>query len=417
MKKRISAAALAAALIFCLAVTALAVNGKVLFGDEGNRENVSFSGFSTLLDVSRQAPGAAKGDAGGEAVQYFRSYAFVEQGKDTLRWKEIKSGDLTIELRWDISKIVRKPGKLILSSASAGDNPAKTVADCENAAAESKTGYAVFTVTGAAPDPAPVGKERITYADGSAYIDIGAGNEWSKDGYNWRSAGGNGPGGEDAAERWCSVALSAGRQTVYVRGRAETDDPDGITIPSLKSVKVSVPAIPKAPKVYVYLSQGLLSARAGMEISNDGKTWAKMTGNTLPLGAVTELPASGAGGRVNIDLNDGQDVCIRNPAGGGKPPSDTFETRIKLRDAGKVGAEHFAAAPNRVLLVDSSVVIEAFIENKWKKVKKISEASIPASGLRVRRAGAKDRLPGPEGLLTLVFRGEVRAIAVTGGES
>jgi hypothetical protein len=348
------------------------------------------------------------------AGRYFKSYAFAEQGKPSLQWREIKAEDLTIGLQWDISKIIRKPGKLILSSAEAGDNTAGSVSDCENAGEDSGTGYAVYTITSIAPNPASIGRDMIVYRDTDAYIDIGAGNEWSKDGFLWHPADANGPDGEDSAEKWCRTALSTVRQTIYVRGAGQADDADRIVLPSLRSVRVNIPAMPRAPKVNIYLAQGFLSVRGGMEISNDGKTWARMTANTMLLGAAAELPASIPGnGAVLIDLNDGQDIYIRRMADNGRPPSDAFEARIKLRDTGRVTEEHFTAVPNMTLLVDNSVVLEAFIDGRWRKTKSIAARSIPANGLKVRSAGTRDRMHGPEAILRLDSHGESRSFTVT----
>lgn len=401
MKKLMYAVAVAVALMLSISTSLTAVRASALSGNVSNR---SISEFSILLDVSVQ-------NGNNEKTQYFKSYAFAEQGKTALKWKDIKLGELTLKLQWDVSKIVKKPGKLILSSVTATENKAASVSDCETASTDGVV-YAIYTITGIAPSPATISKDKIVYTSAGTYIDIGTGYEWSTDGYIWRSADNNGPNGVDAAEKWCSVALSTEKQTVYVRGKAKTNEASNITLPSSKSVKVAVAAMPKAPKVNIYLSKGFLSTRAGMEISNDGKTWGKMTETTLPLGAVTDLPASAGSGTVKIDLNNNQDVYVRTPAGNGKPPSDTFETRLKFKDAGNVSAEYFIAAPNAKIRVDTSVAIEAFLDGKWKKIKEIDASSIPASGLKVRRT-AKDRLPGLESILKLVSYGEVKEVTIS----
>lgn len=363
MKKHLLAIAIAIAMTLSIPLTALAtINGQ------------SLSEFSTLLDITYS-------NGNGNSIQHYKSYAFVPEGRSTLKWNPIKSGDLTFDFKWDISKLIKKSGKLILSQLS--DNTAQNVNDCENA-----EGYAVYTITGVTPNPAKINKSKISYSETEAFVDIGNGNEWSKDGFVWSD-------GE------CSVPLSSSKQTVFVRGKADTVDADNITLPSPKSVKVTIPAMPKAPKVNIYLSQGFLSTRNGMEVSNDGKTWAKMDGNTLSIGVVTELQSSNGGGIVEIDLSNDKDVYIRVPAVNGKPPSNAFETRLNFKDAGDVSANLFTAAPNMKIKVDQSVVIEAYIGGKWKKVKSIDADSIPPEGLRVRRAGTKDRLPGNEGILKL----------------
>ena len=401
--KRLLAIVLAAALALVIAVSPAAA-GPALYGDSGRWGHINLAEFSTLLDVSDQEEGG----------QYYRSYAFAEVGKDALTWKEIRSADLTIGLEWDLSGLLKKPGRLILSSSDADGNPALSVNDCIDTVADEAVGYAMYTITGAAFNPSAIGAEKIIYNDTGAYIDIGAGNEWSKDGYTWTPASDDGPRGTDTAEKWCVLPISTARQTVYVRGQAAADTEGNITLPSLKSVKVTVPAMPKAPKVRIYPSEALLSAKAGLEISNDGETWAKMTENTLPLGAVTILPASVAGdGHIPIDLSDKQDVYVRVPAGGGKPHSDTFETHIRISNTGPVSESDFTAAPKQTILADDSVVIEVFIGGKWKKVKKFTADDIPEAGLTVRRAGTRERLPGPERILRLVSDGGYRTISVT----
>lgn len=413
MRKRICAAALAVTLALLFAVPPTVASSPPLYGDSGNKDKLNISGFSTLIDVSYQVSGRHKADPSSETVQYYKSYAVTENGKEALRWKEIKAADLTIWLEWDISKIIRKPGRLILSSAEAAKNTAKSVSECLDADADGDIGYAVYTITGAAPNPAAIPSSRIIYSNADAFIDIGADSEWSKDGHTWYPASNNGPNGEDTASKWCGVRLSSARQTIYVRGRASADDASNITLPSQKSVRVNIPAMPKAPKVRIYASQALLSARAGLEISNDGYTWALMTENTLPLGVVTNLPASGGTGTVPIDLGDKSDVYIRVPAGNGRPHSEAFETNIRISDTGAVTDEDFSVAPKQVILVDNAVVIEAFMGNKWRKVKKISASDIPETGLKVRRAGTKERLPGPERVLRLISFGGYKIISVT----
>jgi hypothetical protein len=336
--------------------------------------------FSSLLDVS----------------EGYMSYAFAEQGKTKITWKEIKSADLTIDLRWDISKIIRKTGTLVLSSADAGSNRASTLGEVEDAG-----GYAIYVITSIARNPAAIGRDKITYGGGEAFVNIGTGNEWSKDGYTWNQEG------------ECRVTVSTEKQTVYVRGKGNAEDASKITLPSVKTVRVNIPAMPKTPKVNIYPAQGFLSARAGMEISNDGEIWARMTKNTIDLGAVTRLPAAG-GGSADIDLGDGRDVYIRRAAEGGRPPSDAFTATIKLRHSGEIAEEHFTAAPGRTVLIDNAIAAEAFIGGKWKKVKSLTESDIPESGLRIRRAGAKDRMAGPESVLRLIASGGGKVISVSG---
>jgi hypothetical protein len=398
MLKRLLAVVLAVSMTFGLAVSALASGDAAISGDTEGQGDLNLNRFSTLLDITGQTPG-------GGTAQFFRSYAFVPEGKDSLRWKEIKSRSLTVELLWDISGLVRRPGKLILSSADVKDNTAKTADACENADASDSITYAVYTINAIAPNPAKIGRDKITYGNSDAFIDIGEGREWSRDKIRWRPADGNGVNGTDDAEKWCSLPLSSVRQTIFVRNAG---DPDGITMSSVKSVKVTVPAIPKAPRVNIYIGKGFLSARAGMEISNDGEVWAKMDENTVPLGAVTELPASSGSGSVQIDLNDGNDAYVRNPAGN-RPPSDSFAVGIKLRDSGEVSEEHFIPSHGKTIRTDKSVTVEAFMDGKWKKVKKFNADKIPHDGLRVRRAGTKDRMPGAESVLRL----ENRSITVS----
>lgn len=401
MKKLMYAITVAVALVLSISTPLTAVRASAFSGGLGGR---SISEFSMMLDISTQS-------GSNEKSQYFKSYAFAEQGKTALKWKDIKLSELTLGLQWDVSKIAKKPGKLILSSAAASDTKAASVSDCETAATDGVV-YSIYAITGVASSPATISKDKIVYTSSGAFVDIGTGNEWSKDGYIWRSADGDGPNGRDTTEKWCSVALSTEKQTIYVRGKAITNDASNITLASVKSVKVSVAAMPKAPKVNIYLSRGILSTRAGMEISNDGKTWGKMTETTLNLGTATDLPASAGSGTVKIDLGNNQDVYVRTPAGNGKPPSDTFETRLKFKDAGVVSAEYFVAAPNVKIKVDNSIAVEAFVDGKWKKVKEIDATSIPANGLRVRRT-AKDRLPGPEGILKVVSYGEYREVSIS----
>jgi hypothetical protein len=405
--KRIFASALAVIMALCLALSALGASGAALFGKVSGRSSLNLAEFSTLLDVTYQT-------AGGGTAQYFHSYAFADEGRDAVRWREIRPRDLTVEFLWDISGLIRRPGKLVLSSAPVRGNTAQTLADCENSDESGGITYAIYTISAIAPNPSRIGRDSITYdGDGGAFIDIGAGSEWSRDGFIWRPADNNGPYGANGTERWCHVPLSSARQTIHVRGMGDASDSGSITIPSRRPVRVTVPAIPRAPRVNIYPGQGFLSARAGMEISNDGKRWAAKTENTLPLGTVTDLPAAAGDGSVQIDLNDGQDVYIRNPAGGGRPPSEAFETRIRIVDAGEVSEEHFISAPGKTLRIDASVVIEAFTDGRWRRVRRIDADSIPDDGLRVRRAGTRDRMPGPEGVLRLTSQGGLRTVSVS----
>jgi len=116
--KRILAVMLAAVLALGFTVPAIATGGVVIFGQARSSDDLNLSGLSTLLDVTHQT-------SGGSTAQFFRSYAFVDAGKSKVKWKEIKSKNLTVELLWDISKIVRKPGKLVLSSSAVKDNTKK----------------------------------------------------------------------------------------------------------------------------------------------------------------------------------------------------------------------------------------------------------------------------------------------------
>jgi hypothetical protein len=393
--RRIFAAALTVIIALCSVLPASGTSDAVLFGSAGNTDGLNLAEFSTMLDVSYQT-------ADGGTAQYFNSYAFAEEGKTSIRWREIRDRNLTVELLWDISGLVRKPGRLILSSAPARGNTAKTAAECETDSGSIT--YAVYTISAIAPNPAKIDRDRIAYSNTEAFIDIGAGHEWSRDGFTWRPADRGGPDGEDGEARWCHVPQSNARQTIFVRGGGNAADANNITMPSRRPARVTIPAIPKAPRVNIYVGQGFLSARAGMEISNDGELWARMDENTLPLGAVTALPASAGGGSVNIDLNDGSEVYVRNPAGGGRPPSHAFAVIIMLRDAGAVSEEHFISAPGKRIRADRAVSIETFADGRWKRVRSISAESIPSDGLRVRRSGTRDRLPGPEGVLGLENR-------------
>jgi len=393
MNKRILAAALTAALFFTIVLTVMA--------DE-NENGEKSPDFSTMLSVV---------SSDGETTRQYRSYAFVENGKTDVKWKEIKASDLTLGMEWDISRLIKKPGRLILSTAAANSNTAKKVSDCVSTP-DSAVEYTIYTITKFAPNPS--GNLPITYTEDYAYVNIGAGNEWSKDGYTWNPAASEGPSGTDSTAKWCRVDLSASKQTITVRGQSSADDAGNITFPSVKTAKVAVPAIAKAPKVRIYASEAVLSAKAGLEISNDGQTWARMSSNTLPLGKVTNLPSSVAGNpSVPIDLTDKSDVYVRTPATGSKPHSDVFETHIRISHTGSVGIDDFSSAPKQQIIIDSAVTIEAMMGGKWKQIKKLTAGDIPASGLRVRRAGTKERLPGPESILTLVSQDGVRVLSLT----
>jgi hypothetical protein len=406
MCKRVFTVALAAVLAFSLALPCLARNRAAVFGDTRNSDDLNLAGFSTLLNVTGK-------DANGGVSRFFHSYAIVDAGKTAVKWREIRTRDLTVELYWDISGLIKKPGKLILSSENVSGNTVTRVSDFENAGGSDGITYAVYTITEIAPRPGRIGKNRIAYSDGEAFIDIGAGREWSRDGVKWQGASVSGPSGGDGTAKWCAVTLTSAKQTVFVRNAGDARNSENITMSSRKSVRVTIPATPKAPRVNIYPARGFISVRRGMEISNDGNTWARIGGKTVALSAVTTLPAAFGSGDVNINLNNGSDVFIRNPASGGKPPSNAFATRIMFENTGIVSAEDFTSSPGKTIKIDSSVTIEAFMNGKWKKIKKLNADRIPDDGLWVRRAGEKDRMPGPERILRLTSQGDQRRIAVT----
>ena len=406
MLKRVFTVALAVVLAFSLALPTLARNRAAVFGDTRNEGDLNLAAFSTLLNVTVR-------DENGDVSRAFHSYAIVDAGKTAVKWKEIRAKDLTVELFWDISGLIKKPGRLILSSANVRDNTAKSVSDCVGADSSDGITYAAYNITEIAPKPGKIGKNRISYKDSEAFIDIGAGREWSRDGVNWQSANNTGPSGRDETAKWCAVTLTSAKQTVFVRNAGNASDAEKITMSSRKSVKVTVPATPKAPKVNIYPAKGFLSVRKGMEVSNDGNTWAKISGKTLPLSAVTSLPAASGSGDVRINLNNGNDVYIRNSANGGKPPSNAFATRIMFENTGSVSAEDFLSSPGKTIKIDNSVTVEAYVDGKWKKIKKLNADRIPDDGMLVRRAGEKDRLPGQQRTFKLTSQGDQRRITVS----
>jgi hypothetical protein len=288
-----------------------------------------------------------------------------------------------------------------------------------NAETASTAGFAIYNIENIADPPARIGREKIEFSGGSAWIDIGAGNEWSRDGIDWSNAVAR---SGDTAEKWASVLLTRERQTVFVRGAArESLDATRTNLPSMTAVRVNIPPLGAEPRVRLDIARGTLVARQNLEISNNGISWAVIADRAMEIGKEhLLLVPNSTTNRITISLVNGETVYIRTPAATGRPASAAFELEIDIQPIGAVDESHFIVAPRRTITVSNGIdengrpiVIQSLSGGNWRNIRRLSaDKHIPDSGLKVRRAGSNTYLPGPEFLLTLEKQGDRQRIVV-----
>ncbi|MCL2085985.1 MAG: hypothetical protein FWH05_00120 [Oscillospiraceae bacterium] len=412
------------------------VNQAWLYGDARNQE-LRGDGYWGRPDAETLdfmvSVGSRVGSSGYNFTQYFNSYAFVG-ANNKVSWKDIKATDLTLDLCFDVSRIVKQPGgKLVLSSniASANRTTFSSSGSWE-VPNDSTVGFAVYDIAKIAPDPS-VGKDKIHFPKEdpwSAHVDIGIKTQYYTQSYQrdgWQDAGGA-PGD---IKKWAVINIENGRETLFVRGMADSDDygdtlVNGKTyLPSFKTIRVNLPSMLKAPNVRFNVAKEVLIGRAGWVVEwRPGNTWERrfkvvMTSNELPLNAPIQAEmstysydsSSGTGSwsppqtvttTIPISAEYGTNMSVYIPSGNGRPASFSANLYVFIIGYSYHGnwndpPTHLPAfelefvAKQRILINpwnnDSPYGVEANIGGRWRKVRNLTTAQIPETGLEIRSVG------------------------------
>ncbi|MCL2083775.1 MAG: hypothetical protein FWH06_00775 [Oscillospiraceae bacterium] len=314
----------------------------------------------------------------------FTSYAFATTETAKLSWKDIPDNALALDGTFDISKIVKASGFLVLTTNKA------TAATNAGAAKEASATSVVLPVSGVAAKP---GKVTVEY-NGTADED---GNNTLKftgaDGLEWA--------GINAKVGWLDYAtttsVDAGspkvlgyKQDLWFRAPAATET----GLPSVP-VKVSIAAAPAGPKAALNVQKGEIKVKGGWEFST-GTSLVEPDGpggklndaaKVITFGSETSLTGANPTLASDVDV-----IELRAPATAKKPASawTTVNLAVKSQDTPDTG--DFALAAKGEVLVVGGKVIEFQDGDKAKKAKKFTSAQVTA-GIKVRVAGTKTTLP------------------------
>jgi hypothetical protein len=327
-----------------------------------------------------------------------RDYAVVTAAqwnatRTSIAWRDFGAANVMLNGEVDISKIinVNAPSFLIVAQNSTVRNN-KTMASLSSLA---NTGpnpeYIRYDLLVPARRPAITRPTFFDDSDGSpnAKYRLAPGLEYQRIGERtWL----------DVPQPEWDIPLNEYRVEYLVRTKGTADENA-----ASQTVKLTVPALANAPAAKLDIVRGEIKTRSGW-IVNTNLPGSTSTGTSLSaartftVGNNAENLAEGRIGSTSTKF------MYRVPSTANRAGSGWATLHIGFDNNGSLAADkvgdYFVLTARNVLVI-GAVPIQANVRGRWKTVKNIKFNEIPATGVEVRMAGTRTRLPGASIMLKL----------------